>query len=92
MDQARTEWTMATVKKKKLKCERKFLEPTKHSDSYYVLDVSDRDYTSLKLADCEKTINWSFGKPGDERAMAKIKVVKSLIDRLHDYLVPEDKR
>lgn len=81
---------MATKLKVKLKPKRAFLEHTSNSDSYYVLDISDRNYVTLKLADCEKTINWSFGKPKEERAMKKIAVLKKLVDEMYNYLHQEE--
>lgn len=78
---------MATKKKPKLKSERKFLEKSYYSDSYYNLEISkENGYTSLKLSDCEKSINWQFGKPGSERAIAKAKALKTLFDKLYNYL------
>lgn len=79
--------------KVKLKSERKFLEPFKESDSYYRITVGTGKYeegeVDIKLADCYRTINWNFGKPGDKRAIAKITVVKQMVDKVYDFLTQE---
>lgn len=72
----------------KLKSQRAFLEPFKHSDSYYRIYVSeDTGEVDLKLSDCDRRIWYYFGKPGNKRAIAKIKRLKACIDSIHDYLV-----
>jgi hypothetical protein len=43
----------------------------------------------LKLSDCDRRIWLYFGKPGNKRAIAKIKKLKACIDSIHDYLVGE---
>jgi hypothetical protein len=70
-----------------MKEKRVFLEPIKHSDSYVrvAIDV-DTGGVDLKLADCDRRIWWYFGKPGDKRAIRKIKAVKKIIDEVHEYL------
>lgn len=70
-----------------MKTHREFLERTTLSDSYFVVEVDkDSGHVSLKLTDCDRRIWWSFGKPGDKRAIAKIKKIKRMVDRVHDYL------
>jgi hypothetical protein len=72
----------------KLKPKREFLEPLKHSDSYYRIYVDpESGGVDLKLSDCDRRIWFSFGKPGDKRAIAKIKKLKGAIDAIHDYLM-----
>jgi hypothetical protein len=46
----------------------------------------DTGGVDLKLADCDRRIWWYFGKPGDKRAIRKIKAVKKIIDEVHEYL------
>ena len=78
---------MNKVKKKKLKSRRSFLEEQVSSDSYYVLDIGkDSGYTSLKLADCNRTIEWQFGRPGEPRGKKKIATLKKLIDDMYNFL------
>lgn len=70
-----------------LKHKREFLEPLKHSDSYYRIYVDeDTGAVDLKLSDCDRRIWFNFGKPGDKRAIAKIKRLKALMDSIHDHL------
>jgi hypothetical protein len=70
-----------------MKEKRVFLEPIKESDSYVrVIVDEDSGYLELKLADCDRRIWWTFGKPGDKRAIRKIKAVKKIIDEVHEYL------
>lgn len=71
-----------------MKDKRIFLESPKHSDSYVRVDIDDdTGDVNLKLADCDRRIWWYFGKPGNKRAIRKIKVVKAIIDEVHDHLV-----
>lgn len=79
---------MAT--KRKLKSYRKFIEPVTESDSYIKISVTRWDGVNLKLASCDRIIEWHFGKPGDRRAKAKIKNVKKMIDEVYAYLHEED--
>jgi type IV secretory pathway ATPase VirB11/archaellum biosynthesis ATPase len=73
-----------------MKDKREFLEPLKHSDSYYRIHVDDDTRElELKLSDCDRRIWLYFGKPGNKRAIAKIKRLKACIDSIHDYLVGE---
>jgi hypothetical protein len=70
-----------------LKSKREFLEPLKDSDSYYRIIVDpDTGDVDLKLADCDRRIWYYFGKPGNKRAVAKIKKLKAAIDAIHDHL------
>ena len=46
----------------------------------------DTGQVDLKLSDCDRRIWWYFGKPGDKRAIRKIKVVKKIIDEVCEYL------
>lgn len=70
-----------------MKNKRVFLESLKESDSYVRVCVDDdTGYLEMKLADCDRRIWWSFGKPGDKRAVRKINVVKALIDEVHGHL------
>lgn len=70
-----------------MKSKRVFLESLKHSDSYIRVDVdADTGSADLKLSDCDRRIWWYFGKPGDKRAIAKIRAVKKIIDEMHAYL------
>jgi len=72
-----------------MKDKRIFIESLRHSDSYIRVSIdSDTGGLDLKLSDCDRRIWWHFGKPGDKRAIAKIKAVKSLIDEIHAYLTP----
>jgi len=75
---------MAGKNKFKLKSKRAFLN--NEVDSYYHLYVQDSGWTDLKLADCARSINWEFGRPGDAKAKKKIAVVKKLIDELYNHL------
>jgi hypothetical protein len=76
-----------------MKAKRVFLESLKDSDSYIRVSIDEHDGNSLglKLSDCDRRIWWHFGRPGDKRAIRKIKVVKALIDEVHDYLIKADK-
>lgn len=70
-----------------MKAKRVFLEPLKQSDSYVRVCVDeDTGQVDLKLSDCDRRIWWYFGKPGDKRAIRKIKAVKKIIDEVHEYL------
>jgi hypothetical protein len=70
-----------------MKEKRVFLESLKHSDSFIRVSIEDDTGSlDLKLTDCDRRIWWYFGKPGDKRAIRKIKVVKAIIDEVHDYL------
>lgn len=70
-----------------IKSKREFLESLKHSDSYYRIYVdADTGGVDLKLSDCDRRIWFSFGKPGDKRAIAKIKRLKAAVDSIHDHL------
>jgi len=70
-----------------MKSKRAFLEPLKESDSYVRVCVDeDTGQVDLKLSDCDRRIWWYFGKPGDKRAIRKIKAVKKIIDEVHEYL------
>ena len=70
-----------------MKPKRVFLEPMKESDSYVRVCVDeDTGQVDLKLSDCDRRIWWHFGKPGDKRAIRKIKAVKKIIDEVHEYL------
>lgn len=70
-----------------MKPKRVFLEPLKQSDSYVRICVDeDTGQVDLKLSDCDRRIWWYFGKPGDKRAIRKIKAVKKIIDEVHEYL------
>ena len=70
-----------------IKAKREFLEPLKHSDSYYRIYVdTDTGAVDLKLSDCDRRIWFSFGKPGDKRGIAKIKRLKAAVDSIHDHL------
>lgn len=76
-----------------MKEKRVFLEPLDGSDSYVrvCIDKHDGGSLDLKLSDCDRRIWWYFGKPGEKRAIRKIKVVKAIIDEVHDYLTKADK-
>lgn len=70
-----------------MKQKRVFLEPLTESDSYVrVIVDQDNGSVDLKLADCDRRIWWYFGKPGDKKAIRKIKVVKAIIDEVYEYL------
>lgn len=70
-----------------MKPKRVFLEPLERSDSYIRVCVDeDTGQVDLKLSDCDRRIWWYFGKPGDKRAIRKIKAVKKIIDEVHEYL------
>lgn len=70
-----------------MKPKRVFLEPPTVSDSYIRIDVDeDTGDINLKLADCDRRIWWYFGKPGNKRAIRKIKAVKAIIDEVHEHL------
>lgn len=70
-----------------MKEKRVFLEAQKHSDSYVRVCVDDdTGQVDLKLADCDRRIWWHFGKPGDKRAIRKIKAVKKIVDEVYEYL------
>lgn len=70
-----------------MKEKRVFLEAAKHSDSYVrVIIDPDSGYLELKMADCDRRIWWSFGKPGDKRAVRKIRRLKSIIDEVYEHL------
>ena len=70
-----------------MKPKRVFLEPLKQSDSYVRVCIDeDTGQVDLKLSDCDRRIWWYFGKPGDKRAIRKIKAVKKIIDEVHEYL------
>jgi hypothetical protein len=70
-----------------MKEKRLFLEPAKHSDSYVrVIIDADSGYLEMKLTDCDRRIWWDFGKPGDKRAVRKIRRLKSIIDEVYEHL------
>ena len=70
-----------------MKEKRVFLEPIKESDSYVRVCVDeDAGQVDLKLSDCDRHIWWYFGKPGDKRAIRRIKAVKKIIDEVYEYL------
>lgn len=69
-----------------MKDKRVFLESLKHSDSYIRVSVGDNGDLDIKLSDCDRRIWWYFGKPGDRRAIAKIRAVKAIFDEVHDHL------
>jgi hypothetical protein len=70
-----------------MKEKRVFLEPQKDSDSYVRVSIdADTGYLEMKLSDCDRRIWGSFGKPGDKRAIRKIKAVKAIIDEVHEHL------
>lgn len=77
----------------KLKSFRTFLESHTHSDSYVRVHVNtgtfDTGEVSIKLADCNRHIDWYFGVPGDPRAVAKITAVKKLVDKVYEFLTQE---
>lgn len=80
---------MATKSKRKLKHNRGWLENSKFSNSYYILDTEFGE-VALTLADCNRRISWSFGAPGSKRGKAKIKKIKALIDEVYEYMHEED--
>lgn len=81
-----------TSVKKPLKSKRDWLEKPHQSGSYYNVTVDNSNgYTSLSLADCNRTITWEFGRPNSKRAVAKIKKIKKLIDEMYDHLVDPKK-
>jgi hypothetical protein len=70
-----------------MKSKRVFLESMKQSDSYIRVCVDDDSgELDLKLSDCDRRIWWYFGKPGNKRAISKMKVVKAIIDEAYDHL------
>ena len=70
-----------------MKNKRVFLESMKHSDSYIRVCIDeDTGGLDLKLSDCDRRIWWYFGKPGDKRAIGKIKAVKAIIDEAYEHL------
>lgn len=70
-----------------MKSKRLFLESMKHSDSYIRASIDDdTGELDLKLSDCDRRICWYFGKPGNKRAIRKMKVVKSIIDEAYEHL------
>lgn len=74
-----------------LRDSRGFLAPASQADSYYRVSVNSYDQSvELKLNDCYRSINWSFGKPGDKAAIRKIKKIKAVIDSIHDHLTEVD--
>ena len=82
----------------KLKSKRGFIERGVSKDgeflsgSSYTIVVNtlyDVGSVALTLTDCNRAITWWFGKPGDKRAVAKIKKVKAVIDSIYDHLVVE---
>lgn len=77
--------------KKSLKSKRDWLEKQEQSGSYYALTVSRNEHVELTLADCHRTITWSFGRPNSKRAVAKIKKVKALVDEMYTHLVDPTK-
>lgn len=75
---------MAT--KRKLKTYRKFIESINDSDSYIKVINSPWGGIDLKLASCDRIIEWGFGKPGEKRAKRKIANVKKIVDEVYNYL------
>lgn len=70
-----------------MKEKRVFLESLKNSDSYVRVSIdAHTGDLDLKLSDCDRRIWWSFGRPGDKRAVAKIKKLKAIIDEVHEHL------
>jgi hypothetical protein len=45
----------------------------------------------LKMADCNRTISWSFDKPGRPQAKRKIKAIKAVIDEMYEHLQAKKK-
>ena len=88
----------------KLKSKRGWLEKgiTKdggfHSGSSYSVTVGTDDYNkgevSATFTDCSRRITWYFGKPGNKLGVAKITVVKKLIDEIYEHMtnVPEESK
>jgi hypothetical protein len=71
-----------------MKDKRVFLESARHSDSYVRVCIDeDTGNLDLKLSDCDRRIWWYFGKPGDKRAVRKIKLLKAIVDEVHGHLV-----
>ena len=70
-----------------MKAKRVFLESLERSDSYIRVSVDkDTGELDLKLSDCDRRIWWYFGKPGNKRAIKKMKVVKAIIDEAYEHL------
>lgn len=67
---------------------RKFLETD--ADSYIKVDIGkasyDKDEVTVKLADCNRSITWYFGPPGNKKAIAKITVIKNIVDKIYNHL------
>lgn len=68
-----------------MKSKRGFLEGIKGANSWYKVSVMDHGL-EMTLADCTRSINWWFGKPGENDAIAKITKVKSMVDEVYDHL------
>lgn len=74
---------------------RAFIDTIDSANSWYHVRVGkgseyDKGSVSLVLADCSRTIEWYFGKPGNKGGKAKIKKVKELVDSIYNYLHEEN--
>ncbi len=57
------------------------------SDSYVRVSLDKSgNWLSIKLADCNRTIEWSFGVVGSKKAKAKITVLKKIVDEVYHHL------
>ena len=86
----------------KLKSKRGWLEAGNteeggfYSGSSYTIVVGKGEYNKGELdvsfTDCNRKINWFFGKPGNKKGVAKITRLKKLVDEMYDYMtsVPEE--
>jgi hypothetical protein len=74
-----------------MKSKRLFLESREHSDSYINVWVYKDGSIELKMADCNRTISWSFDKPGRPQAKRKIKAIKAVIDEMYEHLQAKKK-
>lgn len=80
------------------KATRVWLEGPDDADSYIKLTKEDYDgRVELKLADCYRSISWSFGsaetkdKKALKRSQAKIAKIKAVIDEIYKHFHGEEK-
>lgn len=82
---------MSTKQKTKLRNTRFFLTTQDQADSYVKFTVPSKynDEFTIKMADCNRVIHWSFpvsDKKERKKSLKKLKKFKELINKLYEEL------
>lgn len=61
-----------------------------HTGSSYSITIGKGEFNKGELdatfTDCSRRITWYFGKPGNKQGVAKITLIKKLVDEMYEHM------